>query len=98
MLRDLDESGREPTDDDIRALAAYAGWGGAQEAFQEDTTSQPWLEVNGRLRGRVMLPVGADEATARAAALTDEAVKRFVADQPVRKLVYVPGKLVNVVV
>ena len=50
MLRDLDESGREPTDDDIRALAAYAGWGGAQEAFQEDTTSQPWLEVNGRLR------------------------------------------------
>lgn len=50
VLRDLDESGREPTDDDIRALAAYAGWGGAQEAFQEDTTSQPWLEVNGRLR------------------------------------------------
>ena len=50
VLRDLDESGREPTDDDTRALAAYAGWGGAQEAFQEDTTSQPWLEVNGRLR------------------------------------------------
>lgn len=50
VLRDLDESGREPTDDDIRALAAYAGWGGAQEAFQEDTTSQPWLEINGRLR------------------------------------------------
>lgn len=50
VLRDLDESGREPTDDDIRALAAYAGWGGAQEAFQEDITSQPWLEVNGRLR------------------------------------------------
>lgn len=50
VLRDLDDSGREPTDDDIRALAAYAGWGGAQEAFQEDTTSQPWLEVNGRLR------------------------------------------------
>lgn len=50
VLRDLDDSGREPTEDDIRALAAYAGWGGAQEAFQEDTTSQPWLEVNGRLR------------------------------------------------
>lgn len=50
VLRDLDDSGREPVEDDIRALAAYAGWGGAQEAFQEDTTSQPWLEVNGRLR------------------------------------------------
>jgi len=56
------------------------------------------VQVNGRLRGRVAIPVGADEATVRAAALADEAVTRFVADQPVRKFIYVPGKLVNVVV
>ena len=56
------------------------------------------VQVNGRLRGRVAVPAGADEATARAAALADEAVRRFVADQPVRKFIYVPGKLVNVVV
>lgn len=67
VLRDLDESGREPTDDDIRALAAYAGWGGAQEAFQEDTTSQPWLEVNGRLRE---LLSGEEYADARSSTLT----------------------------
>ena len=36
VLRDLDDSGREPVEDDIRALAAYAGWGGAQKAFEED--------------------------------------------------------------
>jgi leucyl-tRNA synthetase len=56
------------------------------------------VQVNGRLRARVPVPAGADEATARAAALADPGVARFVAGQPVRKLVYVPGKLVNVVV
>ena len=49
MLRDLDDSGREPTDDDIRALAAYAGWGGAQKAFEEDGDDPAWGEINTRL-------------------------------------------------
>jgi leucyl-tRNA synthetase len=56
------------------------------------------VQVNGRLRARVPVPAGADEATARAAALADPGVARFVAGQPVRKLIYVPGKLVNVVI
>ena len=77
VLRDLDESGREPTDDDIRALAAYAGWGGAQEAFQEDTTSQPWLEVNGRLRE---LLSDEEYADARSSTLTAFYTPRPVAD------------------
>jgi len=38
------------------------------------------------------------EAVAREAALADPGVAKFVAGQPVRKLIYVPGKLVNVVV
>ena len=40
----------------------------------------------------------ADEALVREAALADPGVAKFVAGQPVRKLIYVPGKLVNVVV
>jgi leucyl-tRNA synthetase len=56
------------------------------------------VQVNGKLRGRVSVPAGADEDTARAAALADAGVAKFVGDAPVRKLVYVPGKLVNVVV
>jgi len=56
------------------------------------------VQVNGRLRGRVPVPADADEATARAAALADPGVARFIAGQPVRKPVYVPGKLVNVVI
>jgi leucyl-tRNA synthetase len=56
------------------------------------------VQVNGKLRGRLSLPVGASESAARTAALADANVARFVGDKPVRKLVYVPGKLVNVVV
>jgi leucyl-tRNA synthetase len=56
------------------------------------------VQVNGKLRGRVTVPVGADEATVRAAALADANVARFVEGKPVRKFVYVAGKLANVVV
>ena len=56
------------------------------------------VQVNGKLRGRITVPAGADEATVREAALAEPGVARFVAGQPVRKLVYVPGKLVSVVV
>ena len=56
------------------------------------------VQVNGKLRSRLSLPVGADEGQAREAALADANVAKFVGDKPVRKLIYVPGKLVNVVV
>jgi leucyl-tRNA synthetase len=39
----------------------------------------------------------ADEATVRAIALADENVQKFVGGKPVRKVVFVPGKLVNLV-
>jgi leucyl-tRNA synthetase len=55
-------------------------------------------QVNGKLRARISVPAAADEALVREAALADPGVAKFVAGQPVRKLIYVPGKLVNVVV
>jgi len=56
------------------------------------------VQVNGKLRGHISVPVSADEATVRAAALADDNVRKFVADRPVRRVIIVPGKLVNVVV
>jgi leucyl-tRNA synthetase len=56
------------------------------------------IQVNGKLRGRITVPTGADEATVKAAALADENVSRHVAGKPVRRVIVVPGKLVNVVV
>ena len=56
------------------------------------------VQVNGKLRGRVRVAAGADQATAFAAALEDEGVKKFVGGATPKKLIYVPGKLLNVVV
>ncbi len=56
------------------------------------------VQVNGKLRGHVSVPVDSDEAAVRAAALADERVQKFIADRPVRRVIVVPGKLVNVVI
>jgi leucyl-tRNA synthetase len=66
-------------------------------ALTQDT-HQLVVQVNGKLRGHIVVPVAADEAAVRAAALADEQVQKFVADKPVRRVIVVPGKLVNVVV
>jgi leucyl-tRNA synthetase len=56
------------------------------------------VQVNGKLRGRVVIPVDADEAAARDAALADASVQKFIEGKPLRKAIYVRGKLVNLVV
>ena len=56
------------------------------------------VQVNGKLRGRVTVPANADEAEVREAALAEEGVQRFIDGKAIRKFVYVPGKLANVVV
>ncbi|MEQ1579641.1 MAG: leucine--tRNA ligase [Steroidobacteraceae bacterium] len=55
------------------------------------------LQVNGKLRGRIVVPAGASESDVREAALADAAVLRWVEGKPIRKVIVVPGKLVNVV-
>ncbi len=55
------------------------------------------LQVNGRLRGNVRVPSGADATAIEASALAHEAARRHIGDKPVRKVVVVPGRLVNIV-
>ncbi|MDN5872943.1 MAG: class I tRNA ligase family protein, partial [Sinobacteraceae bacterium] len=56
------------------------------------------VQVNGKLRGRLELSATADKAEAEAAALADASVAKFVDGQPLRKTIFVPGKLLNLVV
>jgi leucyl-tRNA synthetase len=66
-------------------------------ALAQDTV-EIVLQVNGKLRGRITVPVDADEAAIREAALGDAVVQRWVEGKPIRKVIVVKGKLVNVVV
>jgi leucyl-tRNA synthetase len=56
------------------------------------------VQVNGKLRGRVSVPAQAPEAQVREIALADDAVARHVGGKAVKKVIVVPGKLVNIVV
>ncbi|MEW5879200.1 MAG: leucine--tRNA ligase [Pseudomonadota bacterium] len=56
------------------------------------------VQVNGKLRGTVRVPARADKGAIEAAALADANVRKFVGANPVKRVVVVPGKLVNVVV
>jgi len=55
------------------------------------------VQVNGKLRARLSVPVDINEEQIRDMALNDENVTRFTEDKTIRKVIYVPGKLVNVV-
>ena len=56
------------------------------------------VQINGKLRSQVEIDADADEDRIRDAVLSDEKVARHVGEKPVRKVIVVPGKLVNVVV
>ncbi|MRR33390.1 leucine--tRNA ligase [bacterium] len=56
------------------------------------------VQVNGKLRGKITVGVGADEEQVRGAALADERVRIHTDGRTVRKIIYVPGKLLNIVV
>jgi leucyl-tRNA synthetase len=75
-----------------------APWPEVDARALEQDTLEIVVQVNGKLRGRVSIAVSADESAARAAALADEHVMKFVGDKPLRKVIFVPGKLVNLVV
>jgi leucyl-tRNA synthetase len=56
------------------------------------------LQINGKLRGKIVVPAGADRATIEGAAKAAPEVAKHAAGAPVKKIVVVPGRLVNVVV
>ncbi len=56
------------------------------------------IQVNGKLRGKMQVSADADRDSCEAIALKNDQVLRFIGDNPVRKVIVVPGKLVNIVV
>ena len=74
------------------------GWPVFDESALAQDTVEIVVQVNGKLRGRILVAVDADSDSISAQALADENVKRFIADKAVRKTIVVPGRLVNVVV
>jgi leucyl-tRNA synthetase len=79
------------------ALALERWWAPDPDALVQDTIEIS-VQVNGKMRARVSIPADANQEIAIAAALADPNVRKFVEDKPIRKAIYVKGKLANLVV
>jgi leucyl-tRNA synthetase len=75
----------------------HAPWPQLDEAALTKSTQEIVLQVNGKVRAKIDMPSDADKASMEQAALSDENVQRFIGDASVRKVIVVPGKLVNIV-
>jgi leucyl-tRNA synthetase len=56
------------------------------------------LQINGKLRGAVVVPAAADKSAIESAALASDVFKNFAAGAPAKKVIVVPGRLVNIVI
>ncbi|MBI2992991.1 MAG: leucine--tRNA ligase [Gammaproteobacteria bacterium] len=75
-----------------------SSWPEADQSALARSEIELVVQVNGKLRGKVEVAADATEADIRAAALADGGVRRFVEGKEIRKVIVVPGRLVNVVV
>ncbi len=74
-----------------------APWPVADDAAMVEDAKLVVIQVNGKLRGRITVPADADEALVRERALQEHLVAKHLEGVQIRKVIYVPGKLLNLV-
>ncbi|MGH8165368.1 MAG: class I tRNA ligase family protein [Rhodanobacteraceae bacterium] len=77
---------------------AYEPWPDYDESLIKQDTIEAPVQVNGKMRGRISLPAGADEAAHEAAALADAKIAQLLEGKTIVKRIIVPGRMVNFVV
>ena len=77
---------------------AYEPWPQVDERWLKEDTIEVPVQVNGKLRGKITVPAGSDQAALEAAARADEKVAELLAGKTIVKVIVVPGRLVNFVV
>ena len=73
-------------------------WPVYEERLAEAGSVEIAVQVNGKLRARLELPRGTSQDDVVARALADDGVKKFVDGNPLKKVIYVQDRLVNLVV
>ena len=79
-------------------LVAQAPWPKADPALLEDDTVILPIQINGKRRAEISVPKAMPASEVEKLALANEDVLRFLAGQPIKKLIVVPGRIINVVV
>ena len=73
-------------------------WPQVDEAALVQETIEMVIQVNGKLRGKMQINAEADKASCEATAISNEQVQRFINNAPLKKVIVVPKKLVNIVI
>jgi len=73
-------------------------WAGVDESALQRDEIELMLQINGKLRGSILVPAAADKAQIEAAALASEAFVKQAEGAAPKKVIVVPGRLVNIVV
>jgi leucyl-tRNA synthetase len=79
-------------------LVAQAKWPAPDKSLLQADTITIGVQVNGKLRATITLPKDADKSTTEEVALNEPGVKRALDGKEIRKIIVVPGRIVNVVV
>jgi leucyl-tRNA synthetase len=77
---------------------AYEPWPAYDEALTRADEIEVPVQINGKVRSKLTVPADSDEAALKSAALADERVRSLIEGKPIRKIIIVPGKLVNIVI
>ncbi|MEM6781343.1 MAG: leucine--tRNA ligase [Pseudomonadota bacterium] len=80
------------------SLIANTPWPEFDESLIASDTLTIGVQVNGKVRATISLPQDADETAVKEIALAEPGVQKAVNDKEIRKFIYVPGRIVNVVV
>jgi leucyl-tRNA synthetase len=83
---------------DGEASVSRAAWPSYDETALAREIIQIVAQVNGKLRGKFDIPADSTEEQIRGIVLADPKIRELIGSKPVRKCIFVPGKLVNLVV
>ena len=75
-----------------------ASWPKADPTALEQNELEIVVQVNGKLRGNITVPVDADDSQMTALAMENENVRRFLDQKQIKKVIVIPGRLVNLVI
>ncbi len=77
---------------------AYEPWPAFDPALVKDDVIEIGVQVNGKARASIQIPADADEAAAKAIALEDPKIKDFTAGKTIKKVIFVKGRILNLIV
>lgn len=75
-----------------------AGWPQWDDAFLAEAMLTIIVQVDGKLRAKLLVPAGATEESIKQTALDEENVKKFISEDGPKKVIYIPGRLISIVV